>query len=311
MEIFRYTPADRAEWDAFVDASRNGTFLFRRGFMDYHADRFADRSLLFRDRGRLIAILPANERDGVLYSHQGLTYGSLLLADDTRAAQVGEAFDALVGYLRAEGFAKLVYKPVPSFYHRLPSHEDIYFLFRHGAERTACALASTVNLREPLPAHTRERDRALQRALKAGVEVRATDALAPFWAVMEANMMSRFGVRPVHTVDEMALLRSRFPDKIRLFCAMQGDELLGGALLFDTGRVIRVQYAHASPRGKQLGAVDLIYTRLIDAYAPTHLWFDFGQCTEEDGRVLNEGLIHYKEGFGGRGTLYETYTLTI
>ena len=310
MQIIRYTPDRQSEWDAFVDASRNATFLHRRGYMDYHADRFADRSLLFVDDGKLIALLPANERESTLYSHQGLTYGALLLADATRASQVEAYFDALVGYLRAEGFAKLVYKPVPPFYHRLPSMEDVYCLFRHGAERTACALASTVDLSEPRML-ARDRRNALKRALKAGVEVRLTDSLTPFWAVMEANMLGRYGVRPVHTVGEMELLRSRFPEQIRLYGAWQGDELLGGVLLFDTGRVLRIQYGHASPRGKELGAVDAIYDRLLSEFASSRRWLDFGQCTEEDGHVLNHGLIHYKEGFGGRGTLYETYTLQL
>ena len=50
FEIRRYT-ADRAdEWNQFVRASKNGTFLFDRRFMDYHSDRFRDHSLMvFRD----------------------------------------------------------------------------------------------------------------------------------------------------------------------------------------------------------------------------------------------------------------------
>lgn len=44
LQIRKYTPADKAQWDKFVETSRNGTFLFRRDFMDYHADRFADHS---------------------------------------------------------------------------------------------------------------------------------------------------------------------------------------------------------------------------------------------------------------------------
>lgn len=43
----RYTPALKAEWDAAVEASRNGTFLFRRDYLEYHADRFPDCSYLF------------------------------------------------------------------------------------------------------------------------------------------------------------------------------------------------------------------------------------------------------------------------
>jgi hypothetical protein len=75
MEILRYSPEHASDWDAFVDNSRNGTFLFRRGYMDYHADRFADHSLMAVSSGKLMAVLPANEAEGTLWSHQGLTYG--------------------------------------------------------------------------------------------------------------------------------------------------------------------------------------------------------------------------------------------
>ena len=53
FEIRRYT-ADRAdEWNLFVAASKNGTFLFDRRFMDYHSDRFRDHSLMVYRDGRL------------------------------------------------------------------------------------------------------------------------------------------------------------------------------------------------------------------------------------------------------------------
>ena len=43
------------EWDAFVGASKNGTFLLTRPYMDYHADRFTDHSLIARgDDGRIL-----------------------------------------------------------------------------------------------------------------------------------------------------------------------------------------------------------------------------------------------------------------
>ena len=47
-----YTPAEASLWDATVETSRNGTFLLRRGYMDYHSHRFADRSLLVRECAR-------------------------------------------------------------------------------------------------------------------------------------------------------------------------------------------------------------------------------------------------------------------
>ena len=78
FEIVRYTPGHIAEWNQFVEASKNGTFLFDRRYMDYHADRFNDFSLMFYLGSRLLAVLPAHVVGDTLCSHNGLTYGGLL-----------------------------------------------------------------------------------------------------------------------------------------------------------------------------------------------------------------------------------------
>ena len=62
------------EWNAFVAQSKNGTFLFDRRFMDYHADRFQDYSLMFYDEDRLLAVMPAHVDGDCLVTHGGLTY---------------------------------------------------------------------------------------------------------------------------------------------------------------------------------------------------------------------------------------------
>ena len=46
MTIIPYSIYRKEAWDAFVDMSKNGTFLLKRGFMDYHSDRFFDCSVL-------------------------------------------------------------------------------------------------------------------------------------------------------------------------------------------------------------------------------------------------------------------------
>lgn len=134
IEIQQYIPALRPEWDCFIANSRNGTFLFFRNYMDYHSDRFIDNSLLFRYKGKLIAVLPANREGDVLWSHQGLTYGGLVLSSKCTADRVLNIFSLLFSWLSERGFSKLVYKCVPDIYHRYPSQEDLYALFRNNAE---------------------------------------------------------------------------------------------------------------------------------------------------------------------------------
>ena len=73
-----YEAERRQEWDDFVNAARNGTFLFLRGYMDYHADRFSDFSLMAYRGNKLYALLPAHCTEDALCSHCGLTYGGMV-----------------------------------------------------------------------------------------------------------------------------------------------------------------------------------------------------------------------------------------
>ena len=129
FEIRRYAPALADEWNQFVAASKNGTFLFDRRYMDYHSDRFTDHSLMIYRRGKLYAVLPANVDGDTLYSHQGLTYGGLLMNERTTAAEVVDIFRLLNATLREEGIRKVVYKAVPWIYHKQPAEEDLYAIF--------------------------------------------------------------------------------------------------------------------------------------------------------------------------------------
>ena len=100
VEVVRYSAGLASEWNDFVKKSKNGTFLFNRGYMDYHADRFRDCSLMIYRKGRLSAVLPANVVGDILYSHQGLTYGGFILNDKVTVADMLEIFEEVNSFLK-------------------------------------------------------------------------------------------------------------------------------------------------------------------------------------------------------------------
>jgi hypothetical protein len=79
IEVRKYKISDKELWNDFVSSAKNATFLFNRDFMEYHKDRFEDYSLLCFHKDKLVGILPANIVGNKVYSHQGLTYGGLVL----------------------------------------------------------------------------------------------------------------------------------------------------------------------------------------------------------------------------------------
>ena len=297
----------KAEWDDFVGASKNGTFLFDRNYMDYHAERFADHSLMFYLKGRLYAVLPANVRDGVMYSHQGLTYGGLITGTAARAAAVCSLFDELNAYLRRQGVTKVVYKPVPWVYASYAAEEDLYAIVKVCRARlVAREISSAIILPHRLKWH-RDRRYGINRCRNNGVEISRSDDFEAFWPLLDDNLMRSHGVHPVHSLDEIRLLKGRFERSIVLYVARREGVVLGGTVLYITPQVVHAQYISASPEGKAMRVIDAIYDRILNHDFADGLYFDFGKSTEDRGRVLNESLIYQKEGFGGRGVCYDWY----
>ena len=310
IEIRRYVSDLQPEWDCFVENSRNGTFLFFRRYMEYHSDRFTDCSLLFYSKNRLLAVLPANSEGSVLWSHQGLTYGGLLLSPKCTAEQVLDIFSLLLSWASQQGFSKFIYKCVPDIYHRYPAQEDLYALFRNNARLLARNLSTTIPLSCRM-GFSQLRRRGIKKACSLGIEVKESSDLKGFWDVLSENLMSRYHKKPVHTVAEISLLKSRFPDNIRLFVATKEDRIMAGCVIYEMNKWVHSQYISASPEGKQHGALDLLFHYLITNRYSDREVFDFGQSTEEMGHFLNAGLIAQKEGFGGRGIVYDTYELDL
>lgn len=307
FEIRRYTLAYADEWNTFVRKSKNGTFLFIRSYMDYHADRFSDYSLMFYANGKLLAVLPAHLSGNTLYSHQGLTYGGLVMSSCLKMTQTMILFRELNEYLRSIGVRHVCYKCIPWIYHRISSDEDIYALFHECHARiVARDLATNIFMSMGLR-WERVRRRGVSRAQKAGVLVERSDDYAAFWDILTQNLQTKYGVKPVHTLQEIELLHRRFPYNILLYQAVREGTVLGGVVLYVSTQVVHAQYSSATPEGKKMGVIDLLYDRIFNDYRD-YPYFDFGRSTEHpDGSGLNEQLVFQKEGFGGRALCYDIY----
>ena len=307
FEIRRYTPEHVDEWNQFVAESKNGVFLFDRRYMDYHSDRFCDHSLMFYSDGRLLAVLPAHQSGDTLCSHNGLTYGGLVMSNRLTVVQTMHLFRELNEYLRSQGIRHVSYKAIPWIYHRLSAEEDLYALYHECHARiVARDFATNIYLSAGLR-WERVRRRGIVRARNAGVVVERSNHYEAFWQVLADNLMNKYGVKPVHSLQELELLHGRFPQNIQLYQAVREGKVLGGVVLYISSQVVHAQYSSASPEGKKLGVIDLLYDQIFKDYRD-YPYFDFGRSTEHpDGSGLNENLVFQKEGYGGRGLCYDIY----
>ena len=80
-------------------------------------------------------------------------------------------------------------------------------------------------------------------------------------------------------------------------------------MLYRYGHVLHSQYSAAADAGRDAGALDLVFTSLLDGLQAPMRWLSFGISSEQGGAVLNEGLTAWKEGFGARTLPHLAYEL--
>lgn len=311
MKVVVYEKSRCLEWDAFVSHAKNGHFIFLRDYMDYHQDRFMDASLMIYEERKLLAVFPANIQGEIVYSHQGLTFGGLIMSRDLKALLVFEIFSAIIDFYKKNNIKKIMYKAIPHIYHQYPAEEDLYVLYRMRATLIRRDITTTICMSDRLPFSTL-RSRHIRKAMKNGVYVKSPSDFSEYWKILAERLQESHGCLPVHSMHEIEALANRFPNNIQLFAAYSvSHEMLAGALIYCNRDTVHVQYIAASDEGRQTGAFDLVVHYLLFEKYSQKKWFDFGISTENSGMYLNEGLIFQKEGFGARGIVQDCYEIIL
>lgn len=297
--IKKYSQDDYSIWNDFVAQSKNATFLFHRDFMEYHKDRFDDFSLLIFEDEKLRAILPANKKGNTIYSHQGLTYGGLVYLPKLKAEKVESILDEILLFLKENKFETFYYKPIPNFYFSEGNAAMDFFLLKRGAilERKEMNLA--VNLQAPLKI-SKSKMKHFRRIENLDLDILEEENFDPFWEkVLEPRLVEKFNVKPVHSKEEMAFLKSKFPKNIRQYSAYRNDEIIAGITIFETKNVVKSQYGATSKIGEEFRALDFLFINLIHKYKRKGKhFFDMGIVDEGNESGYNLGLLNQKEELG-------------
>jgi len=311
IEIVKYSPSRKKEWDNFVEKSKNGVFLFYRDYMEYHSDRFKDFSLMIYNKGRLVSLLPANISGNTLFSHAGLTFGGFITDTTMTVSLFYRIFEKTINYLKDESISKLVYKCIPYIYHLIPAEEDRYVLFRFDARLIRRDVTSTICLSNQIGFYE-SRNRCIKKAKNNGIIVKQTDEFEKYWEILTENLLNKYKKKPVHSIEEIKYLYNKFPNHIKLFAAYKDDIMLAGVVMYESNmNVAHAQYIANSPIGRKMNALDILFEYLINYYARKRKYFDFGISTEQEGRYLNESLIFYKESFGARACVHDFYEVDV
>lgn len=310
ITVKQYTSEEFNIWNTFVSSAKNSLFMHNRNFMEYHSDRFEDNSLMFYDDDELLALLPANKKEKELISHGGLTYGGFITNSKMKEYKMLECFDVLKTYMKENDFSSFIYKIIPYCYFTNPAQEDLYALFRNDAKILKIEPSTVIDFRYPIKL-PKGRKAQIGRAKREGVTIELSTDFKAFIDLENKVLSEHHNTKAVHTGEELELLHSRFPEQIELYAAMYQGEMIAGSVVFVYNNVVHTQYLAANDTAREIGALDYCISEIVNKYSTTKQFLDFGISTEEGGRVLNEGLISQKEGFGGRTIAYQTWEMKL
>ncbi len=309
IEVKRYHAQLANEWDAFVSKSKNGTFILQREFMDYHQDRFSDHSLMIYQDHKLRAVVPAHQKDEVLYAHQGLTYGGFVWHRKIKFDEAFDCFKSALAYAYSQGISALNLKDIPRIYAQVPSDELDYFLSLAEAKCIKKDVALVIDYDSALGFEKNRRE-GLNRARRHELKVVCDDNFEGFWrTILIPQLAEKHQAKPVHTLEEIKLLASRFPESIKQVSVYHRDKLVAGTTVFLTPTVVHPQYVMGDGDKNMLGSIDLAYEFIINEFAQGRRYFDFNTSSEENGTLLNSGLLFWKQSCGARCITVNQYQI--
>ncbi|USD38667.1 GNAT family N-acetyltransferase [Ferrimonas sp. SCSIO 43195] len=310
IELVSFSESLNKDWDLVVSKSKNGNFLHLVDYWTYHYDRFEDHSLIIYIKNKPVAVFPACKVDNTIVSHQGLTYSGLIYGNDLKVEMVEDIMSSIVSKYREEGINRILYKAIPYIFHKYPSQEDLYAIYKLGFKLYRRDVSTVIDFREDLPKTSSLRKRSVKKAIKSGVTIEESSDFEGYHLLL-TEVLSKFKASPVHSVDELELLHSRFKEKIKLYVAKHDEKLVAGTIVYELGDVAHTQYLASSELGREVGALDMILMHLIEKVYSDRKYFSFGISTEDNGMFLNKGLISQKEGFGGRAVCHDFYELVL
>ncbi|WP_321413355.1 GNAT family N-acetyltransferase [uncultured Desulfobacter sp.] len=279
--------------------------------MEYHAERYVDFSLLIFNNNQLVALLPANRDGSTLYSHGWLTFGGMMYNTQMKAALMLDIFKHLFLYLQSNGIHTFLYKAIPFIYHNKPAQEDLYALFRNNAKLYRRDISSTIDLKRRIK-FSKRKIKSIKNAFKIeGITIKKTNTFGLFWEILSEILENKYNKQPVHSLREIQMLESRFPNNIKLFSVGIDDEIIGGTVIFENKGVAHTQYIAGNENCRKIGGLDALFSYLLTEYYSEYNYFDFGISTERDGLYLNEGLINFKERFDAHAVVHDFYRLGI
>ncbi len=296
FKILKYHQTLQRDWDDLIKRSSNGTFLHFRNYMDYHAQRFEDFSLMIYEDLKLRAVLPAHRIENDIFAHKGLTYSDFIFQKKLKTGRKIAIVEQTLQFLYRQNIRNLYIYTIPFIFQSVTDESTAYIYHKTGAGVEKILPFFVIDNRNGTrPNQNRRKNykKLLQYNFLINNDI---DDLEGFWRIVEKNLQKRYGTSPVHSVDEINLLARRFPKQIQLFTVKSKDRILAGALVYFVNQTAHFQYIHAYDDSKSRLAVEFLTFELVKRFR-NYSYISFGNSSVSHNN-LNKNLVYWKESLG-------------
>ena len=294
--IKKYQADFQKDWDDLIKRSSNGTFLHLRNYMDYHADRFEDFSLMIYEGLKLRAVLPAHRIKDEVFAHKGLTYSDFIWQKKLKTERKIAIVEQTLAFLNKQNIKYLFINAIPFTFQSVTDETCAYIYHKTGASIEKILPFFTIDNRNGIkPNENRRKNHKKLSKLNFQITDNIT-YLPDFWQIVQNNLQNRYETTPVHSTEEINLLVKRFPNQIKLFTIKSNNQILAGALVYFVNQTAHFQYIHASETLESRQAVEFLTFELIRKFKD-YVYISFGNSAVSHNN-LNKNLVYWKESLG-------------
>lgn len=323
VRLVPYTECLRDAWEDFIEnRAINSTFLHSRKFFDHNPLNAADdASLVFYKGGLIVAVLPAclYRKNGqlIFHSHLRATYGGFIVCKKVGVEEALQIVHQTVQFAKEKNAKQIIIRNPFRIFHDTLCDETDYAMWYYGFKIKSRELETAVelsnNIEEIRAAYSRGTRYSVKKSKKS-VEVRLSEDFKAFWELLEKRLGERHGTKPVHDYAAICRLRENVgKENVLLFGAYYNDQLIGGNVVFSfKNNVLHGQYNASDWEFQNLMPLYGVVDYIIEwGKERGFKYFNMGTSNEEEGTKINNGLLSYKESFGGRSFLRETMMLDV
>ena len=324
IEILKYENNLLNEWDSFIEHSNNGTIFHKQKFLSYHVDRkFQDFSLLFKKRGKIIAVFPAaiqlENYKKILFSHPGASFGGIIY-HNLSFEDCWTIIELIEKIALENKLDEIFIIQPPNIFQKYKNNEIVDYCLRRKKYNTnenylssVLLLEDNINNQLKKIARNKNRSESYYDSLITKNELRFewVDNFDDFYPILIKNK-EKHNAKPTHTLKELETLKSLFPNEILQLMLYDNKNPIGGMTVFMANQnSLIIFYSMFDYTYSSMQPIILLMQYVIKWAKKNKLQFiDYGishQPNADDSLALNESLIKFKEEFGCFASIRNTY----